>query len=318
MKTAFFGTPEFSIPSLLELANRSDVKLVVTSPDVRRGRGKRVKAPPIKQKALELGLRVVQPYSLRDLEFLSLIAELDLDLGVVVAFGRILGRRLLRTPRLGFVNVHASILPKLRGAAPINRAIMEGHEVSGVSLMRMRLGLDKGPVYLVEEFPLRPGETAGSLHDELSALGASALGEFLKMARDGELPEPRKQDHSQASYAEKITAEDSKINWDSNASVIDRQIRGLSPRPAAWTSFRGKRLRVLGSELVPSELVHSELVHKEGSQVPGSLIVEARHPLVCCRDGYVKLLSVQLQGKSMVSGVDFVNGQRVVPGERLQ
>ncbi len=305
MKTVFFGTPDFSVPSLRALAETTEVKAVITGPDARRGRGKKLKPTPVKEAALELGLPVLQPYSIRDLEFLEHMASLELDLGVVVAYGRILGRRLLRTPRLRFVNVHASLLPALRGAAPIQRAIMEGHDRSGVCIMRMQLGLDKGPVYIRRETAIESQETAGTLHDKLASLGADALREFIAAAQKDEIPAAQIQEHDLATCAEKITSADEWIDWTRSTKAIDCQVRGLAPRPGACTLFREKRLRILKATVSTEE--HSAPI--------GSLLMLNKEPFVICADGLLKLEEVQLQGKKRVAGRDFANGYRLTDGE---
>ena len=314
MNTVFFGTPDFSVPSLRALAETTNVKAVITGPDARRGRGKKLKPPPVKEAALELGLPVLQPYSIRDLEFLELMASYELDLGVVVAYGRILGRRLLRTPRLRFVNVHASLLPKLRGAAPIQRAIMEGHDKSGVCIMRMQLGLDKGPVYIRKETDITAEETSGTLHDKLAEIGAQALKEFIAAAIEDNVPNAQIQEHDEATYAEKITSKDEWIDWQQTRRHIDCQIRGLAPRPGACTHFRGQRLRILEASKaqetagVPAGTIEAPI---------GTIVLIKKEPYVQCQDGLLKLDKIQLQGKKACAGRDFANGYRLKEGEAL-
>jgi len=323
LKTIFYGTPDFAVPCLEKLAQLTDVVLVITTPDRKRGRGKKMLPSPVKKAALELGLEVSQPSSLRDLDFIERILSLKVDLGVVVAFGRILGRRLLYAPRLRCVNVHASLLPLLRGAAPISRAIMDGHKVTGVSMMRMNLGLDAGAVYFTRETPVNADDTAGILHDRLSQIGAGALVEFIEMAENYTLGEPEKQDKSKATYAEKILTPDEWINWHHCALAIEKQIRGLAPKPSASTHFRGKRFKILQAEPVMDKV---ELVQADGIELSpdfvtpdgtGEIVIDGRFIEVICGRGLLRLKTVQMEGKKPGLASDFVNGYRVKNGEYL-
>jgi methionyl-tRNA formyltransferase len=341
MRTIFFGTPDFAVPCLQELARKTEVVLVVTTPDVPRGRGKKVLPCPVKVAAEALGLPVAQPTSVRDLDFIDSIVDLKADLGVIVAYGRLLGRRILFAPRLRCVNVHASLLPVLRGAAPIQRSIMDGHEKTGVSMMRMNLGLDAGAVYFTRETNIRDDDTSGSLHDRLSLIGANALGEFVDMADSGTLDDPFNQDPDKVTYASKIETHDEWINWHDSAAHIERLIRGLSPKPSASTHFRGKRLRILEAEVVESDedefsegetggkiIVPDSFVHPENTDYEasadfitpdgtGEIVIEGKSFEVICGYGILRLKVVQMEGKKAVPVEDFMNGYRVENGELL-
>lgn len=326
MRTIFFGTPDFAVPCLEELARKTEVVLVVTTPDVRRGRGKKVHPSPVKVAAINLGLPVVQPYSVRDLDFIESIVDLKVDLGVIVAYGRLLGRRLLFAPRLRCLNIHASLLPLLRGAAPIQRALIDGHKKTGVSMMRMNLGLDAGAVYFTRETPIRDDDTSGSLFNRLSEIGASALGEFIDMAEGETLAGPFKQDKTKVTYADKIESTDEWINWHDSADHIGRLIRGLTPKPSASTHFRGKRLRILEAEAilpVAGKSEHPEDTDYEASadfvtpDGTGEMVIEGKSLEVICGYGLLRLKKVQMEGKKPVMASDFMNGYRVENGELL-
>ena len=302
LTSVFFGTPDFSVGCLRAAAAGSRVLAVVTGPDMPRGRGQHLQPSPVKAAALELGLPVLQPESLREPAFIDQMTALGADLGVVVAFGRILGRRLLRAPRLGCVNVHASLLPLLRGAAPIQRAVMQGHAETGVAIMQMTLGLDEGPVHFMERTPIGLRETGGELHDRLAVLGAEALAEFLRRAAAGPLAPALAQDARGSTYAEKLGPVDEWLDWRRSARELDCQIRGLAPRPGACSRFRGERLRVL--EAVPVDV--------EGE--PGTVRLDAE-PVVACGEGGLRLTRVQAAGRKAVTGREFVNGAHLVQGE---
>lgn len=302
LTSVFFGTPDFSVACLRAAAAASRVLAVVTGPDMHRGRGQHLHPTPVKAAALELGLPVLQPESLRDPAFIEEMCGLKADVGVVVAFGRILGRRLLRAPRLGCVNVHASLLPLLRGAAPIQRAVMQGLPETGVAIMQMTLGLDEGPVHFMERTPIGLHETGGQLHDRLAVLGAQALAEFLRRAGAGPLPDPVPQDDGGSTYAEKLGPADEWLDWRRTARELDCQIRGLAPRPGACTMFRGERLRVL------------EAVPEAGAGAPGAVRLDGE-PVVACGEGGLRLLRVQAAGRKAVTGREFVNGAHLGASE---
>lgn len=307
MKTAFFGTPDFAVPSLEVLAAASTVVAVYCQPDKPAGRGMQLRPPPVKRRALELGLPVQQPRSVKKAEFVDGFRSLGVELAVVAAYGRILPRPLLEAAPLGFVNVHASLLPRLRGAAPIHRAVLDGEPRSGVAIMQVTEGLDEGPVFLDAAVALDAATTAGSLHDRLATLGAELLSRFLaEVARRGALPPATPQDHARATHAGKLDPAEFPVDWTRPAPEVDRRIRGLSPFPGAYTSFRGERLGLVLSRLA------------EGSGAPGTVLgLEADGPRVACGSGAVVLTRVKPAGKRELEARAWWNGARLAPGERL-
>ena len=265
------GTPDFSVPTLEKIIEAGhEVIGVVTQPDKAKGRGKNVSYPPVKEKALEHGLTVYQPKRAREPEFIEQMQALAPDVMVVVAFGQILPKAVLDIPKYGCVNVHASLLPKYRGAAPIQWAVIRGEAVSGVTTMQMDVGLDTGDMLLKAEVPLEADETGGSLHDKLSTLGGELLIETLKGLEAGTI-QPEKQDDSQAGeYARMLDKALGKIDFSMAAAEIERLIRGLSPWPSAYTAYKGKTMKIWraevseGNEGVPGQIIS---VDKKGFTV---------------------------------------------------
>lgn len=298
MRIAFFGTPDFAVPSLRALhAAGHEIALVVAQPDRPAGRGQQVQSPPVIRGARELGLPTTQPARIKTGDFPELLESLRLDLAVVVAYGRILTTRLLAAPRGGCVNVHASILPRWRGAAPIQWSILGGDALAGVTTMQMAEGLDTGDTLLVAETPIGDEETAGELHDRLSLVGAELVVRTLALA-----PAPVPQNHALATHAPMLDREMGRIDWGMDAAAIHRKVRGLSPWPGAFTTFRGEVLKLL------------RVRRAEGQGLPGEILSRAR---VASGGDAIELLTVQLPGKKAMSGADFMNGSRPQPGERL-
>lgn len=302
----FFGTPDWAVPTLEALAGApGGVSLVVTNPDRPAGRGYELKAPPVKVAAQRLGLEVAQPPSVKDDEALSLIRAHEPDVCVVVAYGKILPPALLEIPRKGFVNLHFSLLPEYRGAAPVQRALMDGKSVTGVSIMVLTEGMDEGPVLAVEAVDVDPDETAGDLGDRLAELGADLMVRTLD-AYLAERLSPSEQDHSAATYAPKITTEEARIDWTEPAGRIKDKIRGLEPVPGAWTSLRGKRLKI-----------HRAMAAEGPVLAPGeSRFVESRW-LVGTGEGCLEVLEAQSHGKRRMTGSELGRGLRFEPGERF-
>src|SRR5690606_35147613 len=239
VRVLFWGTPDFAIPSLRALIGEGhEVVGVVTQPDRPAGRGRVLQPPPVKEVALQEGIEVLQPERPRGPEFLDALRRLDPEISVVVAYGQILRREVLELPPRGSINVHASLLPELRGAAPINWAIIRGHRETGVTIMRMVEKMAAAPILLQVRGPIAPDERAGDLWTRLSEVGAPALIEALALLEIGELKEVE-QDESRATYAPKITREDARLDWTLSAEELDRWIRGLDPVPGAWTTWRG-------------------------------------------------------------------------------
>ena len=306
MRVLFFGTPEFAVPSLMALVGEGfDVAGVVTQPDVAIGRHRsRVEAPPVKRAALAEELKILQPAKPADPAFLADVRALAPDVSVVVAYGHILKPDLLALPRHGSINVHASLLPLLRGAAPIQRAILAGHSETGISIMRMEAGLDTGPVLHRVKTPIAPDETGGELTVRLAEMGALALIEALTLLEEtGLTAEP--QDESRATYAPKLTREDERLDWLRPCEEVARQIRALDPAPGAWTDCRGAALKLFGARQAP------------GEGVPG-LVIGMRDMLrVACGKGAVDIPDVQPAGKARMSARAFATGRGILEGDRL-
>lgn len=288
MKIIFMGTPEFAVPVLNALAQQHEIIAVYTQPPRPAGRGKADRPSPVHARALMLGLEVRHPVSLRSQEVQHDFAALGADVAVVVAYGLILPQKVLDAPPLGCLNVHASLLPRWRGAAPIHRAIMAGDAQSGVCVMQMEAGLDTGPVLLREATPIGAEDTTADLHDRLSAMGARLMCDALSRSC---VPEP--QSTEGVTYASKIDKAEARIDWTQPAATVDRLIRGLSPFPGAWCEIGGERVKFLRARLA------------EGRGKAGQVL----HGLVmACGDGAVEITQAQREGKRAVSAADFLNG----------
>jgi len=307
MRTVFFGTPRWAVPSLEALlASDIEVAAVVTNPDRPAGRGMELRPSPVKERALLDGLEVLQPQRARAPEFHDALTELAPDVATVVAYGKILPASLLAVPRLGFVNLHFSLLPAYRGAAPVQRAVMDGRPVSGVSIMVLTEGMDEGPLLSTTEEPIRDDDTAGSLGDRLAAIGSTGLVDAIAAYGAGELS-PVEQDHDAATNAPKITTEEAAIDWTQSSLAIRNKVRGLNPVPGAWTSLRGKRTKIWTTR-----------PQGEGGLDPGELDVRNGALVAGTGDGALELTEVQLQSKKPMSGVDAARGLRLARGERFE
>jgi methionyl-tRNA formyltransferase len=304
----FMGTPSFAVPALEGLVKGGwPVMAVVTQPDRPQGRGRTLAPPPVKAIAEGLGLPVLQPEKVRNPDFLETFRKLSPDLVVVAAFGQILPGEIIHGPKEGCINIHPSLLPKYRGAAPINRALMAGEEKTGVTIMRMDEGVDSGAILLQEETPIRPEENFGELHDRLAVMGADLLRMSLAMLLSGTLL-PRPQDHSLATTAPRIGREEGRIHWGKDCRRIVSLVRGLSPVPCAHTLLRGKQLRIFTAAAETAPV----------TKAPGTVIGEAAGTLrIAAGNGYVLLKEVQLEGKKRMAIRDFLRGCPVVPGQIL-
>ena len=308
-RIAFFGTPDFALPTLQALvsAGRAPI-VVVTQPDRPAGRGQEVREGVVARWARGEGLPVVQPAKVRDEAFLREMGDLRLDLAVVAAFGQIFPQSLLDLPRHGCVNVHASLLPRHRGAAPAQAAILAGDEVTGVSTMRMEAGLDTGPVLLQAETRLSGRESAGELLPRLAHLGAALLLETLARMEGGEI-EPKPQDGERATLAPRLTREDGRADWSLRAAELDRRLRGLTPWPGVTATWRGGPLRLLAAS--PGAQTSDERPGTVVGARDGALLVAAGAGTV------LAIERVQRPGRRAVTGAEFANGERIASGERF-
>jgi methionyl-tRNA formyltransferase len=310
LRVVFFGTPAFAAPTLARLlASRHQVVAAVTQPDRPRGRGQKVSDAPVKALALASTVPVLQPERLRRDEWEAAFLALRADLGVVAAYGRILPEWLLAAPRLGMINVHASLLPRYRGAAPVHRAVMAGEHETGVTIMRVVKALDAGPMLATVRTPIGPDETSEEVEYRLGELGAALLVEVVDRIAAGPVHEEA-QDDAEASYAHKLTREDSPIDWTRSARAIHDLVRGLHPWPHASTSLDSKRL------IVHRTAVGDRLVEPAS---PGTVVAATRAALtVACGDGRaIHLVVLQPEGRRAMTAGDFLAGHAVRPGVRL-
>jgi methionyl-tRNA formyltransferase len=306
----FAGTPDFAVPCLSALAGSGHpVVAVYTQPDRPAGRGRALTASPVKRAAQDLGLPVLQPQTLRDAAAREALRALQADLLVVVAYGLLLPERILAAPHLGCINVHASLLPRWRGAAPIQRAILAGDTETGITIMRMEKGLDTGPMYLTRALPIAARETGGSLHDRLRTLGAEALMASLPGILDGSLV-PQAQDDAKAVYAHKLSKAEASIDWSCAAAVIDRQVRAFDPWPVAETRLDGDTLRVWAAEPIAASA-------PTGPTPPGTIVGTSKSGIdVATGEGLLRITRLQLPGKRPVAAGDLLNA-RSIAGQTL-
>jgi methionyl-tRNA formyltransferase len=301
VKVIFMGTPDFSVPALEALVTAGhDVVCVYCQPPRPAGRGKKERPTPVHARALDLGLTVRHPVSLKGATPQAEFAALGADVAVVVAYGLILPRAVLDAPKQGCLNIHASLLPRWRGAAPIHRAIMAGDTETGISIMQMEEGLDTGPVLMREATPITPEETTDQLHDRLSAMGARLIVDTLAQL-EHLVAQP--QSDVGVSYAHKIDKAEARVDWTQAADRVDRHIRGLSPFPGAWTEQDGARLKLLASRVV------------QGEGPPGTVLDDTL--TVACGQGAVRLLRLQRPGKAAQDTETFLRGHPVPRGTKL-
>ena len=303
LRLAFMGTPDFSVPALTALIEAGhQVACVYSQPPRPAGRGHKERPSPVHAAALERAIPVRTPVSLKTVDAQAEFAALDLDIAVVVAYGLILPKAILTAPRLGCLNIHASLLPRWRGAAPIQRAILAGDGETGVTIMQMDEGLDTGAMLLTRKLPITIGTNAGALHDALSALGAEMIVEALQGVASGQL-QPVAQPANGVTYAAKIAREEAKIDWTKSAAEIDRQVRAFAPVPGAWFQNGADRIKVLSSSPANNR------------GVPGTVLDAI--PMVACGDGALVLTRVQREGKGPMAIGDFLRGYALPPGTKL-
>ncbi len=295
------GSPEFSVPVLEALVRAGhEIACVYCQPPRPAGRGKKERVTPVQARAEELGLRVRHPKSLRGAEEQAAFDDLKADVAVVVAYGLILPQAVLDAPVHGCLNIHASLLPRWRGAAPIHRAIMAGDRETGVCIMQMEAGLDTGPVLMRDVTEISDADTMAVLHDRLSEMGAALIVRALE-GLDNLVPEPQAEEG--VTYAAKIDKAEAEIDWTNPALDVDRQIRGLSPFPGAWTLVRGERVKFLDSRIAA------------GGGVPGTVLNDVL--VVACGDGAVRITRLQRAGKGAMDAKDMLRGWKIAPGEQL-
>lgn len=306
MRIVFFGTPEFAVPSLRALLReRFTIAGVVTQPDKPQGRShSTLVPPPVKQLAEAEGLPVLQPVRPVGDLFLAALRRLEPDLGIVVAYGHILRREVLTLPPRGMINVHASLLPRFRGAAPVQHAILSGDRETGVSIMQLEEGMDSGPVIHRAATPIGPSETAGELAERLAELGASALVEALSLLTAG-LARPYPQDAASATYAPKIDRESARLRWQRDAPALARQVRAFDPAPGAWTTLRDSPLKLFSAE--PAA----------GGGEPGVVISAGERLVVACGGGVLSVAEVQPSGRTRLPVDAWVRGRGIEAGQQL-
>jgi methionyl-tRNA formyltransferase len=307
MKLVFCGTPQFAVPTLEALIQTHEIALVVTQPDRPQGRGLELAAAPVKQTAQKHGFRIEQPDKIKNnAEFRALLESIAADAVIVVGYGRIIPPWMLTLPKYGNINLHGSLLPKYRGAAPIQWAIANGERVSGVTTMLLNAGLDTGDILLQRELGIEPDETAITYGRRLAEIGADLMIETLRSVEKGAIA-PRPQDHNRASLAPILRKEDGSADFSLPAEVIYNRLRGFQPWPGCFTSFRGKKLSIAAAKpLQESQKLSS-----------GEIFVEGDRVRIGCRGGALELLEVQPEGKRKMSSGDFVRGYRPHGGERL-
>jgi methionyl-tRNA formyltransferase len=310
MRLLFCGTPHFAVPTFIHILAQPDIEIaaVITQPDRPSGRGKQISAPPMKKAAIAASVPVHQPEKIRSSEARALLQQLAPDCIVIIAYGQIIPAALLNIPKLGWINLHASLLPKYRGAAPIHWAIANGETQTGLTTMRIDAGMDTGDMLLQEEIDVAPEETAPELADSMAEAGAPLMLETLRGLATGKLI-PRPQDNDRATYAPLLKKEDGRIDWNRPAQEIYNRMRGFAPWPGAYTSFHGQTCHLWGEPFSLQTLTGG---------APGTIFREDTQILIACGHAtLLRLLSVKLEGRKQISAVEFAIGARLTERERF-
>jgi methionyl-tRNA formyltransferase len=323
LRLVFCGTPQFAVPSLKSLLAQSDVEIlaVITQPDRPSGRGRQVSFSPVKQTALKAGLPLHQPPKIRAPEFQELLEQLGPDAIVIIAYGQIIPARLLPIPKLGWINLHGSLLPKYRGAAPIQWSIANGESITGLTTMRIDAGMDTGDTLLQEEISIGAKETAPELAARMSEAGAPLMLNTLRGLASGTIP-PRPQNHELASNAPLLKKEDGRIDWQQSAQQIFNRLRGFTPWPGALTTFRGQTCQIWGEPVTAEPKLASNMDTNAAPQVPGTLLLDVTGGspnwlVVSGHTTVLRLAAVKLEGRRQVSALEFANGAHLTSGDRF-
>lgn len=305
MRVAFMGSPEFAVPALEALVGAHEVVLVVTQPDKPAGRGKQLRPPPVKVVAERHGLRVVQPRSARTGELEALLREVAPDVAVVVAYGKILPAEVLAVPTLGCLNIHGSLLPAYRGAAPIQWAVINGERETGVTIMKLDEGMDTGPMLLARAVPIGEDDTAGTMHDRLAPVGAEAMLDALARIEAGTAVETA-QDHARASHAPMLKKEDGAVDWSLPSRAVANRVRGMDPWPGAYATLDGERVRLFGARVAGGRGEPGEVLDAGGAGLR-----------VACGEGACSFGEIQAPGRKRMPVAAFVAGHPIAPGTVL-
>lgn len=308
MKIVYMGTPDFAVAPLEALIKAGhQVTAVVTQPDKQRGRGKEVQMTPVKECALKHNIPVFQPIKIKEKEAIDRLREYPADIFVIAAFGQLLSEEILAMPPFGCVNIHASLLPSYRGAAPIQWAILNGEKETGVTIMQMEKGLDTGDMLLKKAIPIEPKETGESLHDKLMEVGAELIVEALPLIESGKI-NPEKQEDSKSSYASRLNKEMGHIDWNKDAEELERLVRGLNSWPSAYTSYRGKTLKIW----------EADVSGEQSGKLPGEITQVGKDFVdVACGRDTLRIYSLQLEGKKRMAVKDFLLGYEIKQGMML-
>ncbi|MBU1357073.1 MAG: methionyl-tRNA formyltransferase [Candidatus Edwardsbacteria bacterium] len=313
MRIVFMGTPGFAVPTLEAINQKGhDILAVFTQPDRPSGRGRSIAFSPVKQKAMELGISIQQPDTLKQNQTIQAVSNLEPEIVVVVAYGLKLPNDILDIPKYGAVNLHPSLLPKYRGAAPINHALLNGEKTTGITSVLMNSRMDAGDIILQEEVPITDEENAGELEGRLAKLGADLIIRSLDVLKAGD-SEFKKQDESMVTLASKLSSQDGHITWSRSTDEVQNQIRGLTPKPGAFAMFKGKRLEILNI------LMNYELQIKNHEYLPGQVVAvdKDKGPVIKTLDGVVILTEVKPQGKKAMGGDEFLRGYKPAVGDKL-